>query len=272
MDTISGTLDKMRSRLAGAEVEYALPLGDRELPLNRYLGHPLVLRYLGEIRCVACGRKTAKSFNRGYCYPCMRSLARCDLCIVKPELCHHAAGTCREPEWGLAHCMQPHCVYLANSSGIKVGITRQTQVPTRWIDQGAKQALPIFEVSSRHLAGLLEVLLKRHVADRTDWRALLKGEAADVDLAAKRDELLSLCRADVARLAAGDGVVPLEEAQPLTLRYPVLEYPAKVASLSFDKTPEVGGRLMGIKGQYLMFDRGVINVRKFAGYRVEVAA
>lgn len=266
MDAIGGTLDKMRGRPAGTEVAYALPLGERELPLNPYLGRRLVLRYEGEIRCVACGRKTAKSFGQGHCYPCMRSLARCDLCIVKPELCHHAAGTCREPEWGLTHCMQPHCVYLANSSGVKVGITRQTQLPTRWIDQGARQALPIFRVDSRHRAGLLEVLLKAHVADKTDWRALLKGEAPPADLAAKRDELFALCRDQLAR----EGVAPIPDGQPVDIRYPVLEYPAKVSALSLDKSPEVGGRLLGIKGQYLIFDRGVLNVRKFAGYRVEV--
>ena len=138
-----GSLEKMTTQLA-EPVQYRLPVGDAELELNPLLGQRLELRYSGRIFCVNCQKKTAKSFNQGYCYPCFIKLAQCDMCIMKPETCHYAAGTCREPSWGEEFCFQPHIVYLANSSGIKVGITRQTQIPTRWIDQGAVQALPVF--------------------------------------------------------------------------------------------------------------------------------
>lgn len=266
-----GTLSKLKSELQ-SPVQYGLPLGDGVLALNPLLERPLKLRFTGRIFCLHCGRKTNKSFDQGYCYPCFRSLAQCDMCIVKPEQCHFAAGTCREPDWAQQFCFRPHVVYLANSSGLKVGITRDNQVPTRWIDQGAVQALPLFQVRSRHHAGLVEVTLGKYVADKTQWQAMLKNQVAELDLKAERDRLLALCREDLEILQGSLADATLEplEAEVVPIGYPVLQYPTKVSSLSFDKTPEVGGTLLGIKGQYLMFDTGVINIRKFSGYEVEV--
>lgn len=266
-----GTIEKMRTTLA-APVQYALPLGDFLLPLNELLGQRLSLIHTGRIHCVACGRATKKSFNQGYCYPCFTRLAQCDSCIVKPELCHFAAGTCREPEWGMANCMIPHVVYLANSSGLKVGITRHSQIPTRWMDQGATQALPILAVQSRYQSGLAEVIFKDFVADKTDWRAMLKGDAATLDLPARRDELLSRVQAglDSLRQRFGADAVVVLDKEPVSIQYPVQQYPIKVSSLDFDKTPEVAGVLQGIKGQYLLFDSGGINLRKFGGYELRV--
>ena len=272
MDVVQGDLRKMHVA-AETPVRYDLPIGEHTLPLNALLGKTLRMTFAGEIFCSGCGRKTKKSFNQGYCYPCSQSLASCDLCVVKPELCHYAQGTCREPDWGLANCMQPHYVYLANSSGVKVGITRSHQIPTRWIDQGAIQALPIFRVSSRHLAGLIEIALKKHVSDRTDWRRMLKGEPEACDLPEQRDVLVERCQADIAAAAKAVGeekVTPLLEEHVQTFSFPVEVYPKKVSSHNFDKTPGVEGTLVGIKGQYLIFDTGVLNIRKFAGYRVTV--
>ncbi len=269
---IRGNLSKMISQLTGP-VEYSLPIGIERLGMNQFLGKELGLNFSGTINCIACGRKTSKSFSQGYCFPCMQSLAQCDSCIIKPELCHFAQGTCREPDWGLTHCMRPHYVYLANSSGVKVGITRETQLPTRWIDQGAKQGLPVFKVATRYQSGVLEVLFKQHVADKTDWRALLKGDPEPMDLKTKRDELFDLCKTRIreARERFGEGaIMPLEAAELVNIDYPVLDYPTKITSLNLDKTPQIRGTLLGIKGQYLIFDVGVINVRKYTGYNVEV--
>ncbi len=268
-----GPLRKMKAVLEDTgNVIYQLPLGeDLTVPVQLFLGKQLRLAYQGEIHCIHCDRKTSKSFNQGYCFPCLRRLACCDTCIVKPELCHYDQGTCREPEWGRDNCMQPHIVYLANSSGLKVGITRKRQIPTRWIDQGATQALAILEVPSRHVSGMVEMILKSHVSDRTQWQRMLKGEAEAVDLQAERDRLLGLCRDEIEHLLlelGPDSIQRLPTAQVTTLRYPVLEYPVKVKSLNFDKQREVGGLLLGVKGQYLIFDTGVINIRKFAGYEV----
>ena len=272
--SVIGDLRKMAVEL-GEPVRYTLRLvkGDDEqgVALNPLIGQKVQLRHTGAIHCVACGRKTKKSFQQGYCFPCMRSLPECDGCIVRPETCHFDEGTCRDEHWARGHCFQAHYVYLANSSGVKVGITRGNQIPTRWIDQGASQALPIFKVANRYQSGLLEVILKQHVSDRTDWRRMLKGRAEPVDLAARRDELLSVCGDEISVLARrfeGD-IEALADETVVEIDFPVERYPDKIKSFNFDKTAEVEGVLQGIKGQYLIFNEGVINLRKFGGYEVE---
>lgn len=251
---------------------YHLRLGAHTVPLNERLGQPLSLTWTGAIACTHCGRATRKSFAQGYCYPCFKRLAQCDTCIMKPETCHYYQGTCREPEWGEQHCFQPHIVYLANSSGLKVGITRKTQMPTRWLDQGAIQALPIVEVDTRQQSGFVEVLFKEAVSDRTNWRAMLKGEVAPLDLRAERDRLFSELSDGLRQLADihGDNAIRQLDATPLQFDYPVNTFPGKITSHNFDKQPQVEGVLQGIKGQYLILDTGVINLRKFTGYEVAV--
>ena len=268
----AGAVRKMKTRLE-QPVQYLLMLGDHEVPLNQYLGRELWLEYGGEINCIHCARKTRKSFNQGYCYPCFRSLARCDSCIMSPEKCHYAAGTCREPEWGEQHCMIDHFVYLANTSGLKVGITRGSQVPTRWIDQGATQAQPIFRVSTRFYSGLVEDVLRSHITDRTQWQAMLKGDAEPCDLDRAREELLAQSGAEIAALQRQYGLQAITslESHPQTLiGYPVLQYPTRVKSFNLDKSSRAGGTLLGIKGQYLIFDGGVINMRKYGGYQLSL--
>ncbi|MCI0510601.1 uncharacterized protein DUF2797 [Chromohalobacter marismortui] len=270
-----GTLRKMGIAPGEGEApaHYTLRTGEQRLALNAHLGAALRLTHTGNIHCLHCGRRTRKSFAQGYCYPCFKSLAQCDTCIVKPETCHYHLGTCREPRWGEQHCFQPHVVYLANSSGLKVGITRKTQLPTRWLDQGAIQALPILEVDDRLQSGLVETLFKQVVGDRTNWRAMLKGDVAPLDLVAERDRLLASLAPELAALRQRVGETAIREVSldPLSLSYPVWEAPRKVVSHNFDKDPDVSGRLMGLKGQYLILDTGVINLRKFGGYEVDVA-
>lgn len=257
---------------AESPVSYRLPIGEVELPLNTYLGKTMCMEYTGAITCIACGQRTKKSFQQGYCFRCVKKLARCDLCIVKPELCHFAQGTCREPAWGLAHCMQLHYVYLANSSGLKVGLTHASQIPTRWLDQGAVQALLCFCVPTRRQAGLVEVALKRFVADRTDWRKLLVGAPEPLDLKAQQHNLLALC-GDVfgTEMAADERPVTILANEAVwTFMYPVLMYPRRVSAFNFDNTARIEGTLLGIKGQYVILDTGVLNIRKFAGYSVTI--
>ncbi|WP_461515792.1 DUF2797 domain-containing protein [Porticoccus sp.] len=273
MASYSGHLQKMQVELAGP-VQYLLPLDEQRLPLNELLGNPIRLHYSGVIHCAHCGRRSNKSFNQGYCYPCFAKLAQCDSCIVSPEKCHYFEGTCREPEWGEQHCMVDHIVYLANSSGVKVGITRESQLPTRWIDQGAVQALPIMRVKTRQQSGLVEDMLRQHVADKTNWRTMLKGDIEPVDLPAIRDALFERSESKISELEERFGLQALqrlEDSSPIDIEYPVLSHPSKVASLNMDKNPLVEGTLLGIKGQYLILDTGVINIRKYTAYHVEVA-
>ena len=251
---------------------YTLKVGDHQLALNELIGQTIEITFSGEIRCIHCNRKTSKSFNQGYCFPCFKRLAACDSCIMSPEKCHYHLGTCREPEWGETHCMTGHVVYLANSSGLKVGITRASQVPTRWIDQGAVSAIPMVRVATRYLAGLVEVACKQYVADRTNWRTMLKGEAPAMDLVAERAALLEKIAPDLEQLAAehGQDTIDIADDPAWTLDYPVDAWPDKVRTHNLDKQPEASGLLQGVKGQYLILDTGVINIRKYTAYNVRV--
>lgn len=272
--SVSGHLSKMQVQLA-EQVQYLLPLDDQRLPLNQLLGKPVRLEYLGDIHCIHCGRRSKKSFSQGYCYPCFRKLPQCDTCIMSPEKCHYHQGTCRDPAWGEQYCFADHFVYLANSSGVKVGITRGSQVPTRWIDQGATQALPIFRVQSRYQAGLIEDCLREHIADRTHWQKMLKGNSEPVDLAQIRDTLLAQSESGLSMLEQEFGLQALQRLYHETtveINFPVLEFPEKVKSFNLDKQPLVEGVLQGIKGQYLILDTGVINIRKYTAYNVQFSA
>lgn len=249
---------------------YALRLDDNVLPLNGLLGKTVRLIWAGAIRCVHCHRPTNKSFAQGHCYPCFKRLASCDTCIMSPERCHYAQGTCREPAWGEQHCMAPHLIYLANSSALKVGITKPSQLPTRWLDQGATQAVPILDVNSRLQSGLVEDTLRSVLSDRTSWQAMLKGEAAELDLASTRSTVLAQFKQELNALRAewGNEALRVRKDIPRRFHYPVLAYPKKVKSFNLDRQPIIEGQLMGMKGQYLILNAGVINLRKYSGYHV----
>lgn len=266
-------LDKMSVSLENGKAIYRLATADGDVLMNDLIGRDFKIFSMSEINCTHCGKKTAKSYSGGYCYPCSIKLAECDMCILRPETCHFDKGTCRQPDWGLAQCMIPHYVYLANSSGLKVGITRTTQIPTRWIDQGATQALPILKVGTRYQSGVFEKLFSSEVNDKTDWRKMLKGAALEIDLEEKRDELFELFGEDIDSLEGkfgSDHVSILEREPVVEISYPVEVYPEKVTSFSLDKAQVVGGKLLGIKGQYLIFDVGVINIRSHTGYKVHL--
>lgn len=261
----SGFLSKMPVQLKDGQVYYTLPL-EQPIELNSFLGQAIKLEFLGQMQCAECGRNVKKTFQQGYCFPCTQAKACCDLCIFRPERCHFHLGTCREPEWGQNHCMQKHVVYLANTSGIKVGITRIQNVPQRFIDQGATEALPIFEVETRRDSGLIEVEIAKFLDDKTNWRKMLQGVNEGVDLEANRVGMMQILER-----------VPLfqelkiQESQigKIKLNYPILRYPTKLVSLNFDKTPVIEGVLEGIKGQYLMLSTGVLNIRNFSGYKIQ---
>ena len=261
---IQGSLLKMRTEL-NAPVNYSLSLGDQEIKVNDLLDKDITLRFLGEIHCIRCGRLTKKSFHQGYCYPCYRTAPETDDCILRPELCRAQEGISRDMEWSKAHCLQDHFVYLAVSSGLKVGATRNNQVPTRWIDQGASFAIKIAKTPNRYTAGLLEVDLKKHFADKTNWRNMLSNRVdMEIDLPEQKQKALQVIKREYQQYFVDDNEI-------IEINYPVTEYPLKVNSFSFDKEDHISGKLIGIKGQYLIFDHGrVLNIRKHNGYEVEL--
>ncbi|MCB1043403.1 MAG: DUF2797 domain-containing protein [Acidobacteria bacterium] len=248
---------------------YLFRLDEQQLDLSGVIGCQFQLRFTGHIACIHCSRNIKKTFNQGYCFPCMRRLAQCDTCIVRPDLCHFAAGTCRDPEWAQTHCMQPHVVYLAITSGIKVGITRMTQIPTRWLDQGATQALPIAQVTTRRDSGLLEHACRELVADQTDWRAMLKGSKTDHDPQSVVATVVNHLKDKIPTLPLDGPVTWMNESWRM-FEYPLPHPPPKLKTWDLHKNPILSSRLLGIKGQYWVFEQGVMNIRKYQGYEVEI--
>ena len=236
----SGNLFKMPVQY-GTPISYSIRFQEGELPLNSLLGQKISLCFDGQINCVACGKLTKKAFGQGFCYPCFASAPENAECIVRPELCQGHLGKGRDPEWEQLHHVQPHYVYLALSSGIKVGITRGTQIPTRWIDQGASAAIILAEVPYRQLSGLIEVALKPYYSDKTNWQRMLKNEVLMDDLVLKKQEARQ-------HLPSGFQQFVNDDHQVWNLEYPSLDTPAKVKSIRLDTQPLLEGVLTGIKG------------------------
>jgi len=274
----SGTLRKMRvSTDADHVAQYELPVGDDSVSMNPLIGKSVSIVHTGNIYCTHCQRKTKKSFNQGYCYPCVISLAQCDTCIIKPEKCHYHEGTCREPEWGEENCFSDHFVYLANTGNLKVGITRHVtdSISSRWIDQGASQATVMLRVPDRLTSGKVEQLCTQYIGDKTNWRTMLKGQPEQQDLIALKHQMLEKLADDLAQITADKGIQAVTTVDDVShaIGYPVEDYPVKIKSINLDKTPQFSGTLTGIKGQYWMLDGDrVINIRKYAGYEVEFSA
>ncbi len=263
MTAYAGNLRKMRSAL-DSTVRYQLPVGADLVDMNDLLGRTLRLTFDGRINCIECGRQTKKSFGQGFCYPCFRNSPSASECIIRPELCRAHEGEARDMEWARAHCLTEQVVYLAKSSAIKVGITRSSQLPTRWIDQGASEAMVFARVPNRYTAGCVEVAMKSFLTDKTNWQRMLKNEVSQEDLLKKKRSL-----SDETAPEFRDYIT--DDTDVWTITYPVDSYPTRVKSLSFDKLAEIEGRLSGIKGQYLLFDDGrVLNVRKHSGYFVSL--
>ena len=263
---LSGNIRKMEA-FHEKVIQYFLPVGKEKVNMNELIGSHVSLEFQGHIHCIKCGRETRKSFSQGYCYPCFTTAPETEECVLKPELCRAHEGFARDMEYAEKHCLSEQVVYLSLTSGIKVGVTRSSQIPTRWIDQGAVRALEFARTPNRYSAGLMEVALKDHLADKTNWRKMLSGaDAGSVDLPQEKQRLRALVSGEQAAYIT-------DNMQELTLEYPVLQYPEKIKSLNFDKDPLVSGVLKGIKGQYLMLDQDrVINIRKFGGYQVSFRA
>lgn len=265
MDSYEGHLRKMQTT-DYSPVQYKLQLADKLIDMNALVGQTVTLEYLNLINCKECGRKTTKSFAQGFCYPCFKDAPQNSPCIIHPELCEGHLGKGRDPEWEQAHHVQPHVVYLAVSSHLKVGVTRATQIPIRWVDQGAWKAVILAETPNRYLAGKIEVALKEYMSDKTSWQKMLKNEVKnDVDLLESRSLAAKYLEEDLQQYIS-------TENKLWEIQYPVLRYPQKVKSINLEKTPKIELDLEGIKGQYLIFKGGaVINIRKYTGYKVRLS-
>jgi hypothetical protein len=255
-----GVLRKMQTE-NGSPINYYLVFENDYLNLNQVLDKELRIEFL-KFQCLNCGNDRP-IFRQGFCKSCFFEIPTAGDWIMRPELSTaHLEKEDRDLEYEKKVQLQPHIVYLANSSNIKVGVTRKTQVPTRWIDQGAHEAIEIVEVPNRYLAGITEVALKDHIGDKTNWRKMLTNAVEDENLIEWRSKLKQYIPKEVENYF-------IESNSETHLEFPVLRYPEKVKSLNLSKTPEFKGVLKGIKGQYLIFeDDTVFNVRGSEGYYV----
>lgn len=259
-----GVLKKMLTEITD-EVQYYLVFEKDFINLNQLLDKKLSINFL-RYQCLNCGLEK-KIFRQGYCYDCWSSIPEAGEWIMRPELSKaHLDEEDRDLEFEKRAQLQPHVVYLANSSDVKVGVTRKSQIPTRWIDQGAHEAIEIVEVPNRYLAGITEVALKGHVSDKTNWRKMLTNDILDLNLGEEREKLKEFLPEEVKPYY-------LANNEELEIKFPVLEFPAKIKTLNLSKTLFYEGVLKGIKGQYLIFDDGtVFNVRGHEGFVVELKA
>ena len=262
----SGNIKKMISRHT-EPISYDIPIDNKLVPISEYLDKIIKINFLNEIRCIECDREINKTFAQGYCYPCFIQSPNTSECILKPELCRAHEGESRDMEWSEKHCLKEHFVYLSLTAGAKIGVTRATQIPTRWIDQGAVQALKFAKTSNRYEAGCIEIEMKNHISDRTAWQRMLKNEIDEsIDLYSLKNELI-----DVISDEYKDFILDDEKIE--TFSYPHLSFPEKVKSLDLLKINRVDARLIAIKGQYLLFDDNtVLNIRKHTGFKISISA
>jgi hypothetical protein len=265
---ITGNLRKMSTELVANIPQYTLRMRDVLEPLepidmNALIGKTIRLEYEGYINSVISGQKINKAFGEGLTYQEFMESPQASPSIMRPELSQiHEGIALRDYEWEVKHHLQPHVVYISLTSNYKVGVTRDGNMPYRWIDQGATQAIVLAEVPYRQLAGLIEVSLKEHISDKTAWQRMLKGIIeVDKTIVEVRDEMAALVPTELQHY--------LSATKDITeIKYPVNQHPEKVKSLKLDKVKVIESKLVGIKGQYLIFEDGVMNVRSQSGYRV----
>lgn len=256
-----GPLAKMKTSLKD-EVQYYLEIGDDFIKMNDLIGKEIRLTYQHQITCF-CGDTVSEVFRMNFCKKCFFEKPEAGDSILRPELSMaHLGKEDRDLEWEKKYQLQPHLVYLANSAGLKVGVTRGQQRPTRWMDQGATAAIVLAETNNRFEAGQIEVALKEHMSDKTPWQRMVKGEDVEIDLLAEKQNAVQWVPDEYQSLISEDNSVT-------QINYPVREYPIKAKSVNLEKHGGVEGVLTGIRGQYLLFKHGaVMNVRSQEGRHV----
>lgn len=244
-------------------IQYYLDMEADFFNMNQLLGKSLKITF-EKFECLNCHLEK-EIFRQGFCKSCFFETPNAGDWIMRPELSKaHLGIEDRDLSYEQKVQLQPHIVYLANSSNVKVGVTRKQQVPTRWIDQGAHEAIEIVEVPNRYLAGITEVALKEFVADKTNWRKMLKNDIEDESLVDWRNKLKQYIPDEAKEYL-------IESNTETHLNFPVHKYPEKPKSLNLKKEKSYSGKLVGIKGQYLIFeDETVFNVRSNEGLVVNI--
>lgn len=261
--TIDFNLSKMRTEY-GFPVRYYLASDNGEIFMNDLIGSRISIEYQHVINCVSCGKVTGRSYMNGHCYDCYTTLPECDEGVFNPEKDLSHLGISRDMEWSKKYSLIDHYVYLAFTGDLKVGVTRHNQIPTRWIDQGAVAAIKFAKTPNRNLAGLIEVEMKKHIADKTNWKAMLSVSKQNIDLVERKKFFLPMLPDELVDYASFDDSVT-------EIVYPYDYKLANVKAVSLNNFDKISGVLVGIKGQYLVFDNGIaFNVRSHSGYRIKL--
>lgn len=262
---MKGHLDKMKTSIVDGIVHYQLPIDNELITMNDLIGQKIQIVFERAIHCMNCGKQTKTSFGQGYCYQCFNTIPETEECTLRPEKCKAHLGIARDMDWAKSHCLIDHIVYLSFTGNIKVGVTRVSQVPTRWIDQGAIRAIKLCKTPNRHIAGLIEVYLKNHLSDKTSWQKMLK--LVDVqfpDLQQEKHRVIEFLPDGLRKFVHEDDKVQ-------NIQYPMNKIPLSIISTNFNKNTQIEGILTGIKGQYLIFNNSrVINIRSHRGYLVSL--
>ena len=254
-----GSISKLSATLNNP-ILYKFNIGDSSFDLNNFIGKTIKIDFNGEINCIECGSKIIKTFMQGFCYPCFIKSPRTSECIFKPHLCRAHDGKARDMEWSKQYCLSEQFVYLSLTSNLKVGVTRENHIPSRWIDQGAHFAIKFAKAPNRYLAGMIEIELSKYISDRTKWHQMIQGKYDMIDLIDKKNELINSLPKDYQQYV-------ISENNLVELQYPLNASPEKIKSFNLDKNPELYGELTGIKGQYLIIDNEIVlNIRKYTGY------
>jgi len=258
-----GPISKLTCELKNP-ILYKFNIGNQSFDLNNYIGKNIKIKFLDKINCIECGNKIKKTFMQGFCYPCFIKSPKTSECIFKPHLCRAHLGESKDMEWSKKYCLSDQYVYLSITSNLKVGVTRYTQIPNRWIDQGAHHAIKLAKVPNRYLAGMIEIQLSKYISDRTQWRKMLQGNYEQIDLLNKKKELAKLLSSEYQKYISTNNTIQ-------NLFYPQLNQLEKIKSINIEKTPLIDGEITGIKGQYIIIDNlYVLNVRKYTGYSFEI--
>lgn len=262
---LEGNILKMRTEFS-TPVNYFLQVGEKEIAMNNLIGKEISMNFTGQINCISCGKQTKTSFSQGFCYNCLQTAPEASESVMRPELSKSHLGIARDMEWAEKQDLIDHIVYLAVSGDVKVGVTRHHQIPTRWIDQGASSAIKLATTPNRHISGIIEVLLKKHFTDKTNWRTMLKNEIAqNINLLDEKNKVYQLLSTELKKYFEPDNKI-------IEIEYPVISFPQNIKSIGFDKSPKIEGTLTGIKGQYLIFqDDSVLNIRKHNGYFLDLS-
>ncbi|MCB9202480.1 MAG: DUF2797 domain-containing protein [Flavobacteriales bacterium] len=259
--TLTGTIKKMITQ-NGNPIQYYGDFNGEFVNINQLITKNLEIEHTG-FECFNC-HKNKKILAMGYCFDCFSKVPQTGEYILRPELSTaHLEKEDRDLEYEKKVQLQPHVVYLANTGNLKVGVTRETQIPTRWIDQGASETILFAKTENRYLAGIIEVELKKYISDKTQWKKMLSNDIKTIDLLKEKDELREKLSNELQKYIANS-------SNSYIFNYPLYENPKKIKSFSFKNHTTLNDKLIGIKGQYLIFENQVLNWRTHEGYTIEL--